>query len=50
MLEIEHEWQVERNMGVRWISSRKTGEVIIDGLTKELAFHIVELHNKSIEQ
>lgn len=43
------DWIVERNFGVRWITDRKTGEVVVDNLTKEQAFSIVDKHNKSID-
>ena len=45
-----YRWHVERNMGIRQILDSDTMELVIHGLSKEIAFKITNLHNKEIAQ
>lgn len=45
---IAEDWIVQRNNGVREITAvgvSRNGGLVITGLSKELAFHICDLHN-----
>lgn len=41
-------WIVERSDNYRWITEQETGRVITERLSKEDAFHIVDLHNNGV--
>ena len=43
---INEEWHVERNNGIRQIVTHRTMKLIAHNLTKDLAFHITDLHNE----
>lgn len=47
---IKEKWHVERDNGIRQIIASKSMELIIHGLSKTMAFHICDLHNKWLEQ
>lgn len=42
---LNEEWHVERNFGIRQIITNKTIQLVAGNLSKDLAFHLVGLHN-----